>query len=254
MHKNDTSLISVWDIPLSLVLLTRLPVPRLPENSFIRQAEATWAFPLVGLAVGLLANAAAWFALALNLPAPVSAIFLIAVLVLTTGAMHEDGLADTADGLWGGFTAERRLEIMKDSHIGTYGVLALIFSQTLRIMLVTTLLASGGFSTILAACITSRAVLPFLMAALPNARTSGLSHSVGAPRAGTVALGLGLAVLCVALLMGAAAALPMLVVGLAIGFFAQVARSKIGGQTGDILGASQQLAELAFLTVAVAAL
>ena len=254
MHKNDTNLISAWDIPLSLALLTRLPVPPLPEQTFIRQSAAAWAFPLVGLIVGLLACAAGWVAIALNLPTPVSAVFLIAVLVLLTGAMHEDGLADTADGLWGGFTAERRLKIMKDSHIGTYGVLALIFSQTLRIVLITALLTAGAFSTVLAACIASRAVLPVLMATLPNARTSGLSHSVGAPRAGTVGLGLVLAVLCVALLMGAAAALPLFVAGIVTALLARIAMSKIGGQTGDILGASQQLAELTFMLAAVAAL
>lgn len=254
VHKNDTKLFSVWDIPLALVLLTRLPLPRLPENTFARQADAVWAFPVVGLIVGLLACTAGWAAMAVNLPAAISAVILVAVLVVTTGAMHEDGLADTVDGLWGGFTPERRLEIMKDSHIGAYGVLALIFTQLIRVALIATLLTASDYAAILAACILSRAVMPVLMNALPNARNSGLSHSVGGPRGVTVVTGFGLALLGAVLLMGAAAILPTLVAALVVAVLAGTAKAKIGGQTGDILGASQQLAELTFLTAVVAAL
>ncbi|WP_058281112.1 adenosylcobinamide-GDP ribazoletransferase [Ruegeria denitrificans] len=254
MHKNDTKLFSVWDIPLALVLLTRLPLPRLPEKTFARQADAAWAFPVAGLIIGLLACVAGWAAMAVNLPAAVSAVILVAVLIVTTGAMHEDGLADTVDGLWGGFTQERRLEIMKDSHIGTYGVLALIFAQLMRVALIATLLMAGAYGVILVACILSRAVMPVLMNALPHARKNGLSHSVGAPRVATVLAGFGLAVLCAVLLMGTAVALPLLVAALAVIVLAGIAKAKIGGQSGDILGASQQLAELAFLTAAAAAL
>ncbi|WP_420584274.1 adenosylcobinamide-GDP ribazoletransferase [Ruegeria sp.] len=254
MHKNDTNLFSAWDIPLALVLLTRLPLPKLPETVFARQADAAWAFPVVGLIVGLMACAAGWAAMAMNLPAPVSAVILIAVLVMTTGAMHEDGLADTVDGLWGGFTRERRLEIMKDSHIGAYGVLALIFAQIARVALVATLLMAGAYGAILAACITSRAFMPVLMTALPNARNSGLSHSVGGPRPATTVAGLGLALLCALVLMGIGSLWPILVAALIIAGLAATARTKIGGQTGDILGATQQLAELAFLTAALVAI
>ncbi|WP_037309322.1 adenosylcobinamide-GDP ribazoletransferase [Ruegeria halocynthiae] len=254
MHKNDTKLFSRWDIPLAIVLLTRLPVPRLPEKVFARQADAVWAFPVVGLVIGALACAVGWAAVALHLPATACAIGLIAVMILTTGAMHEDGLADTIDGFWGGFTPERRLEIMKDSHIGAYGVLGLILSQFLRIAIVATLLSAGAFTAILAACILSRAFMPVLMVALPNARNSGLSHSVGGPKVGTAAIGLGVAVTCAAFLMGSAAIIPTLVAALTVAAFAQLAKTKINGQTGDVLGATQQLVELSFLTAAAAAL
>ncbi|WP_170331138.1 adenosylcobinamide-GDP ribazoletransferase [Ruegeria arenilitoris] len=254
MHKNDNTLISAWDIPLALVLLTRLPLPRLPEKIFARQADSAWAFPVVGMVVGLLACAVGWVSMALGLPALVAAILLTTTLVISTGAMHEDGLADTADGLWGGFARERRLEIMKDSHIGAYGVLTLIFSQLMRIALIAALLTAGAYGAILAACVLSRAFMPVLMSALPNARNSGLSHSVGGPRGATVAVGLALAVSCAVFLMGSGAALPALVAALAVAVLAWVAKAKIGGQTGDILGASQQLAELTFVTAAVAAL
>ncbi|WP_209016009.1 adenosylcobinamide-GDP ribazoletransferase [Roseibium sp. RKSG952] len=253
VHKNDTTPFSAWDIPLALVLLTRLPLPRLPEQVFTRQAQAAWAFPLSGLFVGLIACAIGWLAMALNLPVLACATLLVAVLVATTGAMHEDGLADTFDGLWGGFAAERRLEIMKDSHIGTYGVLALGIAQLLRISAVMVLLSNGALTGILAACVVSRASMPLLMSALPNARKSGLSHSVGAPSSLAVVSGLGIAVILALLLIGTLALLPALCAFLAAGILAVIAKVKIGGQTGDILGASQQVSEITFL-LALAAL
>lgn len=253
VHKNDTRTFSPWDVPLVLVLLTRLPLPVLPKSLFERQSKAAWAYPAAGLVVGGLGCIVGWSAMALGLSGTVGAILAVAVLIAATGAMHEDGLADTADGLWGGYTPERRLEIMKDSHIGTYGVLALLVIQLLRISAVATLLAAGSPAGILAAAVFSRAVMPPLMAGLPNARGSGLSHSVGAPPPLAVAAGLGLAFVLSLALLGWTALLPVVcalaaTVGLAI-----IAKAKIGGQTGDILGASQQLSEVAFL-LAVAAL
>ncbi|WP_371808135.1 adenosylcobinamide-GDP ribazoletransferase [Ruegeria sp. HKCCD7239] len=253
VQKTDTNLVSRWDIPVALVLLTRLPLPRLPEHVFERQADAAWAFPVVGLVVGLLASAIGWACVAVNLPPLASAILVIAVLILCTGAMHEDGLADTVDGFWGGFTPERRLEIMKDSQIGTYGVLALLISQGLRVVLIATLLSQGGLSGILAACIVSRAAMPVLMASLPNARRAGLSHSVGAPSAGSVALGALVALVCAMVLVGAPAMAAILVIAICLFVIAVVAKAKIRGQTGDVLGATQQVSEIAFLLVLVVA-
>ncbi len=247
MHKNDTNPVSARDIPLALVLLTRLPLPRLPKHVFARQAQAVWAFPIVGLVIGALACFVGWIALTLSVPPFICAALLVATLIMTTGAMHEDGLADTFDGLWGGFTRERRLEIMKDSQIGTYGVLSLIGSQLIRISAIASLLAAGAVWGILAACVFSRAVMPVLMAGLPNARQSGLSHSVGAPTFMAVVISLGLALAIGLLLIGAQFLLPALCAALIVVGLALVAKVKIGGQTGDILGASQQLAEITFL-------
>ncbi|WP_298848808.1 adenosylcobinamide-GDP ribazoletransferase [uncultured Ruegeria sp.] len=247
MQKNDTKPYSLWDIPLALVLLTRLPVPRLPEPVFARQAQAAWAFPVVGLVVGGVACLVGWLAMVINLPLFVAATLLVATLIMMTGAMHEDGLADTFDGFWGGFTPERRLEIMKDSHIGTYGVLALMISQVLRVSAVAALLATGSIWAILAACVFSRALMPVLMASLPRARKSGLSHSVGTPGTISVGVSVGMAILIAVFLCGSPAVGAIIFATLIIVVLAAVARKKIGGQTGDILGASQQLAEIAFL-------
>ncbi len=252
--KNDTKLISHWDILLALVLLTRLPIPRLPEDAFDRQGLAAWAFPSAGFVVGALACAAGWVGSAWGLPPLACAIILVAVLILCTGAMHEDGLADTTDGFWGGFDPARRLEIMKDSHIGTYGVLALILSQALRVALIAPLLATGAFGGILTACILSRAMMPILMTALPNARNAGLSHSVGAPLSSTTGIGAAFALAMALILIGAPAFKALIVAALVTFAIGLVARSKIRGQTGDVLGATQVMTELAILIALAAAL
>lgn len=246
MRNVDTARTALLDLAVALALLTRLPLPPLPHRSFDRQAAAVWAFPLVGAVVAFLASATGLAALALGLPAPLAAGLVLAVQVLATGAMHEDGLADSVDGLWGGWTRERRLEIMKDSAIGTYGVLALILSIGLRWSALTALIPLG-FAPVFAAAILSRAGLPVLMAALPHARADGLSRGVGAPtrNGAALALLLGFALGWVAL--GPLVLLPMLTAGLAVAALALVARARLGGQTGDILGAAQQIAELAVL-------
>ncbi|KIC07829.1 cobalamin biosynthesis protein CobS [Leisingera sp. ANG-M1] len=249
MRKND---IQAKDMALALVLLTRLPLPHLPADAFQRQAKAVWAFPLAGLAVSLPAALLAALALAAGLPAMVAAGLALAVQVMLTGAMHEDGLADTADGLWGGFTRERRLEIMKDSRIGAYGVIALILGFGLRWSALAALLQVAGPWVLLPLAMLSRAVMPALMAALPNARAAGLSQTVGRPRAlpcllaALLAIGLSLPVI------GAAALATALAIGAAAAGLGVLAKAKIGGQTGDILGAAQQTAEIAGLLTLLA--
>jgi len=251
MRKNDISLI---DIPLALVLLTRLPIPRLSATTFQRQAQSVWAFPLAGAAVSLLACALAWTALMLGLTPGLAAGVFIAVQIVSTGAMHEDGLADCADGFWGGYETGRRLEIMKDSQIGTYGVLSIVVVLGVRWQAVALLLMAQNLWSLLALAMLSRAFMPFLMRLLPNARKSGLSQSVGRPGLLAVVAGLGLALLLSLPLLGVTGfgvAMVMAVAALALAF---LAKRKIGGQTGDVLGACQQLCELAGLLYLVALL
>ncbi|ACM00601.1 adenosylcobinamide-GDP ribazoletransferase [Cereibacter sphaeroides] len=237
------------DVQLALALLTRLPLPgqSLPD----RGAGAAWAWPLAGVAVGGLAALTAAAALALGLPATVAAALALAVQALATGAMHEDGLADTADGLWGGWTRERRLEIMKDSRTGSYGVAALVLVGLLRWSALAAAL-EDGVALLVAAAVLSRVPMVGLMALLPNARGAGLAQSLGRPDGRQAALAAALGV-GVALLLAGPAALVLAAAGgaaaLALGL---VARAKIGGQTGDILGASQQLSEAAVLVAAAA--
>ncbi|MEM7074227.1 MAG: adenosylcobinamide-GDP ribazoletransferase [Pseudomonadota bacterium] len=251
MTKNDddTALIRGSDLPLALALLTRLPVP-LPGGGHAasRTARAAWAYPLVGLAPGGLAALTGLLAITLGLGPPIAAMIALITMIFATGALHEDGLADCADGFWGGWTPERRLEIMRDSRIGTYGVLALIVSLGLRWAALSALFGTGqAAAALLTAAVLSRAAMPALMSALPHARRDGLSHSVGrVPRrtAGLAAF-LGFAV-SVVIFGPAGVALSVLAALTALGVGA-LTRSRIGGQSGDVLGATQQLVEIAVL-------
>ena len=236
---------------VAAALLTRLPLPHLPASAFAVQARAAWAWPVVGLVVGGLAGLAGLGAMAAGLPAGIAAGLVLAVQIVVTGAMHEDGLADTADGLWGGLTPERRLEIMRDSRIGSYGVLALILSLGLRWQALALLLPQG-IGALIAAAALSRAVMPGLMAALPHARADGLSRGVGRPPVAAIAAGGAIALAIAALALGAAA-IPALIAACAAALLVgALARARLGGQTGDILGASQQCAEIAILLVLIA--
>ena len=242
--ETDTTLKQrLWDVPAALVLLTRLPIPRLPDHVFANGARAVWAYPLVGLILGLLVSVVAWFANALSLSAMMGAGLTLAALVLLTGAMHEDGLADTADGLWGGQDAKRRLEIMKDSRIGAYGVLALILAMGLRWLG----LAGVSIAGLLAALVISRAMMVPLMYALPNARDTGLSHSVGRPSIPEMLAGMLIAAACAIVLCGGAGLIALIIAGAVTAGIGAIAKTKIGGQTGDILGATQICTEIAVL-------
>lgn len=241
------------DLPVAVALLTRLPLPALPDAAFVRHARAVWAFPLVGALVALLAGIIGWAALAMGLPVTVTALLVLGAQIIITGAMHEDGLADSADGIWGGLSAERRLAIMRDSHIGTYGVLALVLSLSLRWGALTSLIGSGYlWGPLLAAGTLSRAGLPLLMAALPHARNDGLSHKIGRPNSTTVALALLLGVGLALLGSGVPALLAVTVSAVMLAGLGALARARIGGQTGDILGAAQQLGEIAVLLTLLA--
>jgi len=178
----------------------------------------------------------------------------LVIQVMITGAMHEDGLADTADGFWGGWTPARRLEIMKDSHIGTYGVIALVLAFLWRWALWSALLGVAPFALVATAAL-SRAPLPALMAALPNARDTGLSHTTGRPTRTTAAISGVIATFIALGCVGPLATLTGLaVVALVAITLGMLAKSKIGGQTGDVLGAAQVVAELLCLTAFAAIL
>ncbi|MEM8957432.1 MAG: adenosylcobinamide-GDP ribazoletransferase [Pseudomonadota bacterium] len=229
--------------------MTRLPVPVNGTEAKKRGAAAAWAWPLAGAVVGALAGLLLWAALWLGLPPLAAGLLAVGAQIVLTGALHEDGLADSADGLWGGWTRDRRLEIMRDSRIGSYGVLALILSVGLRAAACAALPAGPLAVAALAGTgAASRAAMAGVMAGLPPARTDGLSVSTGRPSAATAltALAAALALALIVLPIGTAlAAVAACCAG--AGLVAGIASAKIGGQTGDILGAAQQIAEIAAL-------
>lgn len=236
---------SADELRLAFLLLTRLPVGTIPGEA-PAMAASSWAWPAVGLAVGAISASAGYVALAVGLTPPMAALVALAAGALATGAMHEDGLADLADGLGGGRTRDRKLEIMRDSRIGAYGVIALILAFGFRAAGLVSLIDSGGmFTGVLALAAASRAALPAALLLLPPARPDGLGRSA----AGTDPVPAGIAgligLLCLLPLgpgMAVTVAIAMALAALAVGW---LALRQIGGQTGDVLGAMQQVAECA---------
>jgi adenosylcobinamide-GDP ribazoletransferase len=233
------------EVQLALMLLTRLPAGRIAAAPSI--GAATWAFPLVGAVVGGLSALVLTGALALGIPAAMAAGLALAAGVLATGGLHEDGLADCADGFGGGRTRERKLEIMRDSRIGSYGALALILSLGLRWQGLVVVTEHGNAAlALIALAVSSRAGLPLALLWMPAARTDGMGRSATGTSLARAATAVALAVLALALLVDPEAALwVILAQAVVLLVFSWLALRQIGGQTGDVLGAAQQLAEIA---------
>lgn len=238
------------DVPAAFGLLTRLPIPVDTERAIARGARAAWAYPLVGAVIGLFLAACIPLLLMTGLPGGIVAAIVLALGVIVTGAMHEDGLADSADGLWGGWDRDRRLAIMKDSHIGVYGVIAVAFSLLIRWLALVAIVASGSYwAALIAIGALSRCAMVAVMYGLPHARDGGLSQRVGRPEKPALMAALLLAT-TVAVLTGALVLIvPTAIAALAC---ALIARAKICGQTGDILGATQQVTEIVLILTVVA--
>ncbi|WP_323785435.1 adenosylcobinamide-GDP ribazoletransferase [Thalassovita sp.] len=247
MRENDTFGWQWRDVAVAVGLLTRLPLS-LPDDAYARGARASWAYPLAGAVVAVLAAWVAALAQAVGLEPQAVALLVLLAMVMMTGAMHEDGLADMADGFWGGWTRERRLEIMKDSHIGSYGVIALILALAARWWGLSVLLGQqDGLWALVGVAALSRAGMPVLMAWLPNARDGGLSKAQGRPSRRVALIGCGVAWAVAVFCTGWAAIGLALLAALAVAGVGLLAKAKIGGQTGDVLGASQQVCEIALL-------
>jgi adenosylcobinamide-GDP ribazoletransferase len=240
------------DVVASTMFLTRLPVGWLAPTEPAPLSRSMRAFPLVGIIVGLIGWAAFALAGALGLPATLAALLAVLATVLVTGALHEDGLADTADGFGGGGNAERKLAIMRDSRSGAFGVLALIFSVALRSAAIAVLAATAG-PALVAAHAVSRATLPVLMRRLDPARSDGLGAGAGQPDDAAVLWCLAIAIIVALVALGfARGVLALVIVAALLGLFAALARRQIGGYTGDVLGAAQQIGEIVMLLSAAA--
>lgn len=256
----------------SVQFLSRFPVHRLPA---ILQADHTpdfaksaRMFPFAGALIATPAAAVLALTLLLELTPLIASVLAVITLVFCTGALHEDGLADVADGFWGGFTKERKLEIMRDSAIGTYGVLALVLCLLLKVALLTSL------STVLqpipcamvliAVAAVSRTAVLYPWFALPPARpkidgndngggkaASGLSARYGRPDFQTYLVGGVLSLPFAAILWWATGLWPIVIAIITVKVlvlgFTHLSKRHVGGHTGDILGATQQISEIALL-------
>lgn len=222
---------------LALVFLTRLPLGRMLPPRVLPLSGSLWAFPLVGMLVGAVAS----LPLLLDGPALLRAALSVTLAVWFTGALHEDALADFTDAA-GGRDREERLRIMRDSHIGSYGVMALLLSTGLRIAAI----AALGPWQVIAAAAGGRAAIVLAATRLPAARADGLGRAAGRGSGTGLAVAAGLALL--AALPSGGAALWAGLAGLAAALLVmRQARIWIGGQSGDVLGACGLCCEIAML-------
>ncbi|USG62291.1 adenosylcobinamide-GDP ribazoletransferase [Sneathiella marina] len=244
----------VQDFLVSLVFLTRLPISLRFSFDMGALRTASRCFPIIGIIVGGLSGAVFLVAIAIDLPALLSAFLAIASQALLTGALHEDAIGDVADGFGGGTTRLEKLEIMHDSRVGTYAVLALIFVIGMKVVALSSAISPMMiFAILVSAATVSRALMTWGMYLMPSARTDGLSHSAGrppilAPLSATV-IAVLVAIVSLGNLIGATALLVAIISAALVGI---IAYRQIGGQTGDVLGAIQQISELGFIIACVA--
>ena len=241
------------DLRTATGFLTRLPIAHpdgaRPENF----AQAQRVFPIVGACIGAAVGLFCLLLRVTGVPDLAAAALALGAGALLTGALHEDGLADVADGFGGGRDIATKLEIMRDSRLGSYGALAMLVSFAAKLSAMAAI--SDGFmvQSVIAAHALGRAVLPWLSISLPYARKDGLAANAGQAD-GTVAMisaGLALVIALVALPF-ASALLAAIAAGVSAVVMARLAKWQIGGQTGDVLGAAEQVAETAILVLLAA--
>ncbi|MBP5858100.1 adenosylcobinamide-GDP ribazoletransferase [Marivibrio halodurans] len=247
------------DLLCAIAFLTRLPVPAGSAAHARPLSGAAWAFPLVGLPVGLAAGAAMALADALGVPALAAALLGLALSAFVTGALHEDGLADMLDGAWGGMDRARRLAIMRDSRIGGYGALGLVIATGIKAACLAHLIGGAGaeaaWLALIAAAMVGRGALPAVMHGLGHARETGLAAMAGRPDARRTGIAAAIGIIALPLLLGPGAGVVAgLLAALVAAKLAFVARWKLGGQTGDVLGAIEQAVEITVLLCAAAAI
>lgn len=244
------------DTMRSLGFLSRIHISAVWFVAYDGQLSKTCrAFPIAAAIMTLPAVCVLLFSYLLALPPLLAATLTVLALVMISGALHEDGIADVADGFFGGNTKEQRLEIMKDSRIGTYGAVALIVSFSVRTIAIAAIFQESLISAILAvmaACVISRGALVWHWSDLESARPGGTSDRAGAPTEDAalfaIVTAIALALVCALLSRGITAAVISSILMLATTFaFRKLTFKMIGGQTGDTLGASAVLAEITFL-------
>jgi adenosylcobinamide-GDP ribazoletransferase len=253
----------VLDTARAVAFLSRIPMPAwVFAGDDGKLSRTVRAFPLAGLLIGILPAAVFLVLLGLRADRLMSALVAMAVLTIITGALHEDGLADAADGVGGGRDREQALLIMKDSRIGSYGAIALILSFALR---ATALAAISREAPPLAAALAipvctclGRAALVWHWHRLPPAKPDGVAAAAGRPGEGATHFALVSACLFAAIIIWPFLGLlpfvcSLLAVGIAVLAFTLYIRRKLSGHTGDTLGAAEQISEIAaFCALAMA--
>jgi adenosylcobinamide-GDP ribazoletransferase len=243
---------------IALQFFTRLPIPRWVGFQPEWLQHASRYFPLVGCVVA--AAAAATYALAaLVLPAPVAVLLSTAASIYLTGAFHEDGFADTCDGLGGGMTRDRVLEIMKDSRIGAYGAIGIVGILGAKCTTLAMLPPVGAIVALFVAHPLSRLAATALIWRMDYARDQGKAKPMAQQMSGAEFAIAALSALLPGALLAAAGLVTLPVICASVAAAAAAAlwlarkfQARIGGYTGDCLGAVQQLAEVAVYFVVLA--
>ena len=236
---------------------TRLPVPAWVGHSAQQLEQTVRYLPLVGVCVGLISAAVLWLTAKL-LPLPLAVLLCMAAGILVTGAFHEDGLSDFADGMGGGHTKEKILEIMKDSRAGAFGVVALVLALLLKYQALLALCSLRSLPFAAAALVSAHAVSRLLAASImltqhyvrdgeaarAKPAAQALSHI-------SFSIALLISIATLDLLFAAQARTAAVFVALAAAVLVRIylawrLHKRLGGYTGDCLGAVQQLSELAF--------
>jgi adenosylcobinamide-GDP ribazoletransferase len=242
------------DLRIGVLFSTRIPLPHASPVGGADVARASWTLPVVGALIGLLGASVYRLAFAFNLPPLIGAALAVTTTLFVTGGLHEDGLADTLDGFGGGGDRERKLEIMRDSRIGTYGACGLALSLLLRVGALASLAGPGSVAlALIAAHAGARAMMPLFLALVPPARPDGLSAGAGKPTQTSAAAAVLLGFVFLLASFGTArsvVALLLLLAGLAV--MRRLCLRQIGGQTGDVAGALEQVGEIVILLTAVA--
>jgi adenosylcobinamide-GDP ribazoletransferase len=234
-----------WELATAFQFLTRIPMPsaRFEEDSLSRSVKF---FPLVGLAIG---SGAALLQkiLTVHLPRPLTAFAVLTYLVLITGCLHEDGLADTADGFGGGWTKDRILAILRDSRIGSYGAIALVLSLLARYLLLASLPMERFTAYVISAHVLCRwSSLPLSYFLRPAREQEGQGARIARLTSfSSLLFGSLLSIAIVIFALQRSSVAPLLLAPVIVAMSGWFYHKKIGGVTGDCFGATNQLTEIA---------
>ncbi len=243
----------VDDLRIATALLTRVPMPHPAGAGVPDIARAQRLFPLVGALIGAVVGLIDVALLGMRVPAFAAAALALGASAALTGALHEDGLADVGDGFGGGRDRAAKLLIMRDSRLGTYGTLVLLVGFATRWAALASLPAAAVVPALIVAHALGRAAIPVLAANMPFARADGLCKTAGRPPAAGALIAVGLAALLALLCLPLQAALlALLVTAAGAAAVAVLAWRQIGGVTGDVFGAAEQVAETAVLVLLAA--
>ena len=243
------------ELALAFSLLTRLPVPTVAAADVANVSNFVWAFPVAGLAVGSIGAVACWLAIGFGASHSIAALAAMAATMLASGALHEDGLADFWDGIGGGRTRARKLEIMRDSGIGSYGAIALFVVLAARWAALSSVADFHQMAAALVLAHTAgRGMLALVFEFWRPARKDGLAAAAGGSWLRAVMAILLTAVIGLAFAEPPITLAAVLAAALAIVAVAKLAARQLGGYTGDVLGAAEQTAEALVLIAVSAAL